>query len=118
MDNRAKIVLVTIAVVALLGVAWFCIIRNKIGSSETPPPPLQNDIIEAYKANCVDVKIPRGQELDISADPETGLVTIGYTDENALPQEVVLYYHADDGFAGCSEDARRVLLQIKESEKP
>src|SRR3712207_3267667 len=67
---------------------------------------------DKHPVDCANVKIPKGQELDISADPAAGLVTVGYHDEAGNPQEVVLSLRSNDNFAGCSEDARRILTDL------
>ena len=112
--NKSTTVVIIVALVVVLGGAWLFAKQDKRVSSDTSGAQQGSDKLAAYKENCRDVKIPKGQELDISADSETGLATIGYTDENGQQQEVILYYKDT---SGCSEDAKRVLLQIQANEK-
>ena len=116
--NSKTLILIIVGVAIVAGAALFLSKKDEAAPTQnTTTGQSSNTIEQKYKANCADVKIPIGQELDISADPETGLATIGYADEGGQLQQVVLYYKSTDGFAGCSEDAKRVLSQIQSNEK-
>ncbi|MEK7071265.1 MAG: hypothetical protein AAB966_05665 [Patescibacteria group bacterium] len=58
-------------------------------------------------------KYPKDQELTILTNPDTGIITIGYMDENGQPKESQLSYKSKDGFVGCSAQAARILSDVK-----
>jgi len=64
-------------------------------------------------ANCASLQFPKGQELAILTNPDTGIATIGYLDENGQPKESQLNYKSGDGFVGCSAQATRILSDVK-----
>ena len=67
------------------------------------------------QSNCAKVKIPKNQELEIDVDTETGFVHIGYHDEHGQQKETVLNFkEGENGFDGCTPDAKRVLAHVKE----
>lgn len=65
------------------------------------------------QANCVSLQYQKDQELTILTNPDTGIITIGYIDENGQPKESQLNYKSKDGFVGCSAQATRILSDVK-----
>lgn len=65
------------------------------------------------RANCINLQYSKDQELTILTNPDTGIVIVGYVDENGQPKESQLNYKSNDGFAGCSSQAARILSDIK-----
>lgn len=65
------------------------------------------------KANCASLTFLPQEDLDVTSDPDTGLVTVGHV-VNGKQVQTVLNYQSKDGFKGCSEDAKDLLTRVKQ----
>jgi hypothetical protein len=63
-------------------------------------------------ANCINANIPMEQELNMFVNPETGIITFDYLDQNGQSQ--VMYFNLKQDTNKCSESAKSIINDAKE----
>lgn len=67
----------------------------------------------ATQANCVKLQYPANEEPTIITDTESGIVNVSYTDASGAEKQTLLNFKSGDGFVGCSDQAKRILTDVK-----
>lgn len=65
------------------------------------------------QTNCANLQYPAMEEPTIITDTESGVVSVSYTDVTGAEKQTQLNFKSNDGFVGCSSQAKRILTDVK-----
>lgn len=115
---RRLLPIIIVGILLLAGGLYFALNKSSDNTQSTTPP--SNETVpteeKVLAENCKQAEIPLTGEKDTMLDPERRMVTVRWFDAAIQTDRVlVLPYHPETNFAGCSESAKAVLRGVPQS---